>query len=129
MDDFFNTIAQFIIDHNLPIKKHSNLYMIPCLVTIFSLIIHLRRAIIKSPYVFTKFFCRFIVVGLIFENIGNIKYIINVWNKEKFIDGVNIMWVIIMLISGVIQLVAPLFIKAAEKFYLNKLKEYEFRKH
>jgi len=129
MDDFFSTIAQFIVDNDLSIKRHSYLYMIPCAITVLSFIIHLRRAVIKSPYVFTKVFCQFIVFGLVFENIGNIKYIIDVWNKEKLIDGVNIMWVTIMLISGIIQLVAPLFIKAAEKFYLNKLNENEFRKY
>tara|TARA_B110000967_G_scaffold209539_1_gene266151 strand:+ start:1862 stop:2242 length:381 start_codon:yes stop_codon:yes gene_type:complete len=126
MDDFFNAIAQFIIEQDLSIKRHSILYMIPCSVTLFSFIIHFRRAVISSPYVFTKIFCQFIVIGLTFENIGNINYIIDVWNKEKLIDGVNIMWVIIMLISGFIQLVAPLFIKAAEKFYLTKLNEDEF---
>ncbi|MDB0600342.1 hypothetical protein PL373_04125 [Tenacibaculum maritimum] len=129
MDDFFNAIAQFIVDNNLIFKRHSILYMIPCVITVFSFIVHFRRAVIKSPYLFTKVFCQFIVFGLLFENIGNIKYIIDVWNKEKFIDGVNIMWVLIMLISGIIQLAAPLFIKAAEKFYLNKLNENEFRKY
>lgn len=129
MDDFFNSIAQLIIENDWILKRHSNLYMIPCVITVLSFVVHLRRALMKSPYVFTKIFCQFIVVGLLFENVGNIKYIIDVWNKENFIDGVNIMWVSIMMISGIIQLVAPLFIKAAEKFYLNKLNENEFRKY
>jgi hypothetical protein len=129
MEVLFNEIAEFIIYHNLMIKKHSYLYMIPCFIIVMSFFVHLQKIVEKSPYMFTKLLCQLVIFGLLFECFINIEYIIDVWDKVEYVDGTNIMWISVMIVGGIIQLVSPLIIKAAEKYYLNKLKKNEFREY
>lgn len=123
MKEILQHITDFIINHDLMVKEAKYLYMLPLAITILSLFIHVNKAYFNNRYGFTRAYCRIIGIGITLEIWANTCYITSVWNEQKLIEPINLIWVAILTLGTMIQLVSPLFIKAAEKFYINKLNE------
>lgn len=123
IQDLLIHAKEYIVSNNYWFKYKAKIFIIPTLIILFSFLVHLKKAFRKKREYFTALFCRFALIGIVFELIGLTNYVFIDWSNNEIITENTIMWIAIMSVGGIIQLVSPFFIKSAEIFYQTKYKK------